>query len=161
MDEKEKNMIESWYKKAKEVTPKTLPQFIEELTSQKHSYDSITHAVVAGAIAGAYSIENSKVGRITGFQASFIDIYFIKEWGVRSSPFGIIQYKDLLYPQYDYKFKTIPKHIFKEIQEKAKQMIKEDDNQENNMLKFHKKLRKHLESIIEGNIPFGLEIEKD
>lgn len=146
---------EGWYKEAKEVTPENLSNFIEELTEKySHDYGTIAHACAAAAVAGASAVNNSKQGGITGFQAGAIMWEFIRNWMIQyqDKPLRLINYEDLLYPQYRHKFNSISKETWEWIQERA-----EEEMQTNNGIP---EIRKHWESIIAGEVPFGLKIKQ-
>lgn len=101
---------EHWYEEAKKMTLSQLPVFIDHLINDyNHDYGTIVHAMAAGAIASMHAMDNSSQGGIIGFQASFVMWQFIKIWMSIESPLRLLNFGDLLYPQCEYKFKTISK----------------------------------------------------
>ena len=149
----EMNIHKVWYQRAKEMEYKDLSAFIDELVSNyKHDYGTICHAIAAGAIATAYAMNRTPTGGITGFQASCIMWEFIKEWAGKKPPLKLVEYEQMLYPQYEEKFqKTISKETFQYLQNKAKERINENGE-------AHEAVKAHWQSIIDGNIPFGYQI---
>ena len=73
-------------------------------------YDTAPRAIAQAALATSYYLAD--MFGITGFQAGFVMWDFIKDWSFRGNKCGlkIVNYDDMLYPQYNYKFqKTIKK----------------------------------------------------
>ena len=80
---------------------------------------------------------------------------FIKDWSFRGNKCGlkIVNYDDMLYPQYNHKFqKTISKDTFKALQKAAENNLKKGGYANPNVIK-------HWKSIVDGNVPFGYIIE--
>ena len=93
---------------------------------------------------------------ITGFQASFVMWDFILDWRYKNNKCGLcmVNFDDMLYPQYGYKFaKTISAERFEKIKEQAK------ENLEKNKC-AHPDVIKHWKSIVNGEIPFGFTISE-
>lgn len=68
--EKDKDIIEQWYKDASKQTIDTLPEFMNHvLKDYKHDYGTICKAIGACVIAAAWAANASPQGGITGFQA--------------------------------------------------------------------------------------------
>lgn len=153
----EMGVHKEWYKQAKEVTAENLPEFIRHLSEDYiHDYGTIVHAITAGAIASCWVVNNSPHGGITGFQAGAVMWEFIKNWmHYENEPMRLVNYKNMLYPQYGKKFqKVISKNTFKWLQEEAQKKIAAN-------LDAAPRVIKHWESIVEGRVPFGYEIEED
>lgn len=150
----EMGIQKEWYKKAKNMNTEELPEFIRELTEDySHDYGTICHAIAAGAVATAWAINNTPTGGITGFQAGAIMWEFIREWmSYDKKPMRLIDYGDMLYPQYEDKFKKISEDTWIWLQEQAERNLKENSNSHPNVVA-------HWQSIVDGNIPFGFEIE--
>jgi hypothetical protein len=128
-EENSQELIQDWYKHAKEMTIDKLPEFLKQLSEDyNYDYGTICHAITSAGIAAMSAINNTEQGGITGFQASCIMWEFIKRWMHYDSPMRLVQYNDMLYPQYEYKFKSISKNIWKWLQEKAKENLKKLDN---------------------------------
>lgn len=152
----EKDLVQNeWYKEAKNQTLKTLPKFIDGLiTNYKHDYGTLCHSVVAGMLATLESM-NKYVG-LSGYQVSTIGLMVLQNLnsGLKhnKTEFKIINYDDLLYPQYEEKFdKTISNETWLKLQEEAKRLLEEN--------KCCVSVKKHWESIVNGEVPFGFKIE--
>lgn len=119
-----------------------------------HDYGTCVRAIACLALAGAhYGAENQG---ITGFQAGCVMWDFIRGWTFKNNECGmrLLNYDDLLYPQYTRAFNTISEETWELVQEKAKEYleIKHGANDE---------VRKHWESIVDGKIPAGLKIDTE
>ena len=110
-------------------------------------YGTAPRAIAQAALAVAWYLA-SDFG-ITGFQAGFVMWDFIRDWQYRDNKCGlkIVDYDNMLYPQYDYKFeKIINKDIFKALQEEAWNLYN------NETKSAHQRVEKHWESIIHGKV---------
>jgi len=149
----------AWYETANEMTMEKLPDFLKELTEEyHHDYGTICHAIAAAAIAAAYAVNKSPCsgGGITGFQAGCIMWAFITHWmSWEDKSLAMLDYENLLYPQYHKKFTTISKDTWEWLQKKAQENLDERDD-------FAcLEVKQHWQSIIDGNIPFGLKLGDD
>lgn len=66
--------------------------------------------------------------------------------------YRLIQGRDILYPENEFKFTVIPEGLWKNIQRRAAELLKEK-------LTASEKERQHWEGIVAGKIPYGLKIE--
>jgi hypothetical protein len=142
-----------WYEDAKKQTPETLSGFLQELASYNHDYESCIHFVAASAIAGAHAA-NSKVG-ITGFQAGGVMWEFIRNWSYTKNKTGlqIIDFDNLLFPQYESRFTiTLTETLWQCVRKEAKSLLSEKADACPEVIK-------HWQSIVDGEIPFGLKIK--
>lgn len=157
---KDKDLINKWYEEARDMTPEKLPEFIRKLTQDyKHDYGTICHAVTAAAIGAAWSIDHSPEGGITGFQAGCIMWEFIRKWMDKQGPLRLVDFDDMLYPQYDHKFqKTIDSDTWEWLQEQAK--VRMYDCEISNS-SASKSVRDHWQSIMDGKVPFGYTVKDD
>ena len=93
---------------------------------------------------------------LTGFQAGCLLWDFIKDWKFSDNKTGmaLINYDEMLYPQYKDRFeKTISSQVWEELQKEAKRLLDEDNG-------FAcESVREHWKSIAEGNVPFGYDID--
>ena len=109
--------------KAKAVkTKEDLDNLLNEITTKDQDCDSIIRGCWAAMLGTFNYINRSPVGGITGFQAGFIGWSAIMEFmGIKKdSPVRIVQYNNMLYPQYHEEFdKTISKTTWKYLQEEA------------------------------------------
>lgn len=118
-----------------------------------YDYGVAPRSIAQAALATASYLSKEFV--ITGFQAGFVMWDFIRYWNFYNNKCGlkIIDYDDMLYPQYDYKFeKTISIETFKELQKEAKENLK-------NTKSAHPNVVSHWKSIVDGKVPFGYKIE--
>ena len=157
----EQHLEKDWFKEAKEQTIETLPKFINHIMNDyEHDYGTICHAIAACTLAAAYSANRHEQGGITGFQAGFVMWDFIKEWMYSNNrtALRIVNYDDMLYPQYKDKFdKIISKKAFECLQKAAQEGLDEVKQGR----EAHPNVIKHWESIVAGNVPFGYKIKKD
>lgn len=112
-------------------------------------YGTAPRAIAQAALATAWYL-SSKFG-ITGFQASCVMWDFIRDWQYSDNECGmkIINYDDMLYPQYDYKYeKTIDRDTFEALQKAAKKNLEESEYAHPNVIN-------HWKSIVDGSVPFG------
>lgn len=143
-----------WYKDAEKVrTPDELAAFVTRLTTDyAHDYGTICHACAACAIAAAWAVNRSPSGGITGFQAGCIMWEFIRNWMSKDSPMRLVDFQDMLYPQYERKFqKAISGDVWEWLQEQAKEKLGDDRPAAG-------AVESHWESIADGVVPFGYEV---
>ena len=149
------HLEKEWLEEARKQTSKTLPRFINHLMSDyEHDYGTCIKAVSA-AMIGTFWAFNRQEG-FTGFQVGFIPWFLMREfWGNSEVGRKVIDFDDMLYPQYQYKFeKTITQSQFSNLQKKASERLAEG-------IPMHSDVRKHMESIVAGNIPFGYKISEE
>lgn len=143
-----------WFDRATNIeTPEQLAEFAKELLiDTQHDYGTVCHAVGAIALAGANL--GAKIQGITGFQASFVMWDFIRQWNYSDNKCGlrIIDYDNMLYPQYEDNFnKIIAKERFELIQKQARTLLETSKN-------AHPSIINHWKSIVDGKVPFGYSI---
>jgi hypothetical protein len=149
---------EQWYIDAKTQTAESLPEFIRHLTEDfTHDYSTICHACAAAAVAATWAVEHSGQGGITGFQAGAIMWMFITNWMTeyKDKPVRLIDYEKMLYPQFFDTFRYISSDTWNWLQEHAKTNL--DDASEY----MADGVRKHLQSIVDGVVPFGYYVHRD
>jgi hypothetical protein len=120
-----------WYKEAKKQAVETLPEFVRHLTEDySHDYGTICHAVAAAGIAAMYAVDNSPTGGITGFQAGCIMWQVIREWNFQNNKTGlkILDYDNLLYPQYKASFVSISSKIWESVKKEAQNKINQNND---------------------------------
>lgn len=156
----EMHLEKEWFADAHKQTLETLPEFMRHVMNDyEHDYGTVCHAVAACAIAAAWAANNADGARggITGFQAGFVMWDFIRQWSYPSvkTTMRILNYDDMLYPQYEYKYqKTIDSDTWKLLQKAAKKNLEEKDY-------AHKDVVDHWKSIVDGNVPFGYTVKED
>ena len=145
-----------WNAEAREQTLETLPAFLDRLTKHPHDYGTICVAIGAAAHAAARAMDKSPAGGITGFQAGAIMWEFVQQWmSMEGKPLRLVDYHDLLYPQYASKFTSIHAETWDAIQKEAASRIAglKDDSM------VASSVYAHWQSIVAGNVPFGLTVE--
>jgi hypothetical protein len=165
-EEKDKNLIESWYIDAKKQSINTLPDFINHIINgYTHDYGSIVHAIGACCVATAWATNRMEgaCGGITGFQASFVMWDFIRHWRYPTNKLGLklIDYDDMLYPQYAENFdKVMTSEQFEELRKEAVQKL-EDLDLEKESFGYSSPVIAHWKDIASGNPPFGYRIKDE
>lgn len=150
----EANARKQWNEEASKVTLDTLHEFVRHLTSDYElGYGTICHAMAAAMRAAMSAVDKSGRGGITGFQAGCV------MWEVLEHSFRIkgrlVQYEDLLYPQYERKFNAISRETFAEVRKLAQERLAKGGE-------MHHDVRAHMERIAErGEVPFGLVLADD
>lgn len=152
--DKIKKTVDTWYAKAETVSnTDELTEFIEWIFSQEIDYELAVHAVSAIAIAATWCGEN-KYG-LSGFQGSFVGLQYLMHWsyGHRDCVgIKVTDYTEMLYPQHYKRFeKTISADMFSALQKQAAKLLQEGSAIQS--------VRQHWQSIVDGEVPFGYEIE--
>lgn len=118
-------------------------------------YGDAPRAIAQACLAVGWYL-SSEFG-ITGFQASFVMWDFICGWSKtdNKTSLKLVDYDDMLFPQYEDKFdKTISEDIWVSIQKAAKELL-EDSHKDGNV-SFN--VYNHWKSIVDGKIPFGYKL---
>ena len=112
-------------------------------------YGTAPRAIAQAALATAWYL--SDVFGITGFQAGCVMWDFIRDWSYPYNECGmkIVDYDDMLYPQYKDKYeKIISKDTFEALQKAAEKNLEGREY-------VHSAVVDHWKSIVGGNVPFG------
>lgn len=143
--------------KRKEI--KTFDDLVEYLKDIKDNYGcgygGAPKAIAQASVAVADYL-SSEFG-ITGFQASFAMWDFIRDYVYTGNKCGlrIINYDDMLYPQYGFKFqKTITSETFNALQRQARKNLKEYQS-------AAERVALHWQKVANGEAPFGYRISDD
>lgn len=163
-----------------------LVEFLKDVRDNyNYDYGVAPRAIAQASVATAWYF--AYVFGITGFQAGFVMWDFIRDWQYRDNECGlkIVDYDNMLYPQYEYKFteKTISKWQWEALQKKAQKEIDRinetvesyNKSQAEGMENFINKegrdwvdtdfcdirVLNHWKSIVEGKVPFGFKVEED
>jgi len=157
----EMKLHEQWFAEAKDVTLDTLVDFMRRVVDgYVHDYGTVVHAISACALAAAYAADKMPGARggITGFQAGFVMWNFVRNWLGRKSPMRLIDYADMLYPQYRHKFveQTVDPATWKFLQDEAGRLLFAERN---NLA--HPDVVAHWKSIAAGHVPFGYVVRED
>ncbi len=141
----------AWYAAARQMTPADVPEFLRHLSEDfEHDYGTICHALAAGAVGAAHALNATKQGGITGFQAGAVMWEFIIHWMRKTGPLRLLEYANMLYPQYETTFRAISGETWNWLQEQAREKLADhgeyavDD------------VIEHWQSIVDGVVPFGL-----
>ena len=159
LDEESKEFQEvkqEWFKQAKEIKSiEELTGFIKHLLNDYvHDYGTVVRAISAMTFATACM--GAAIEGITCFQAGFVMWDFIRLWQYPDNKTGIrlVNFDNMLYPQYENRFsKTILKDTWEKLQEEAKRKLEEGAGVD--------KVQEHWQSIIDGVVPFGFEVEDE
>lgn len=149
---------EEWKKQAKSVESiEEFNDFYNHLMNDyHHDYGTVCRAIGELAVAAA-SLGANEQG-ITGFQAGFVMWEFLGNWLYNHNKvgLGIIDFDNMLYPQYQYKFeKTITPRLWDALQKEAASRLDKDSGL------AHPDVIKHWKSIIDGTVPFGYKVENE
>ncbi len=153
--ERDQKAVESWYEITDQVRdPQALLVFFDKLNEFSQNYNTVPNALAAGALATAKMLDRwLRNGGITGFQAGFVMWEFVRRWLHIEGPVQLVQYRDMLYPQYADKFaKTIDQETW--VQEQAKKLLEKDGEISSQNDYF----TEHLKSIVAGTPPFGYQV---
>ena len=146
---------EKWFKEARNMTEEELPDFYARIIhGYNHDYGTACHAVAACALAAAWAACGDKDIGLSGFQAGFVMWDFIRNWTYTGNECGlrIVDYDNMLYPQYEEKFdKTIDRVTWERIREKASDKLKKEKE-------VHPAVLEHWKSIANGVVPFGYRV---
>ena len=146
-----------WYKRAYSMKPEDFPEFFRELTEDyEHDYGTVCHAMSAIGLAAMWAFNKSEGARggITGFQAGCVMWEVIRHMNYEDNKCGLrlLNMDDLLYPQYEHKFRSISSDTWEAVQKEAQKRLSERGT-------AHPDVVAHWKSIVNGKIPFGLRIE--
>lgn len=115
-------------------------------------------AMAQASLAVAWYLADKFGISISSFQAGFVMWDFIRDWSYPHNKCGlkIVDYDNLLYPQYGDKFeKRITTTVWAYLQEEAKERLKNDSEY------THPAVIAHWKSIVDGNVPFGYIVVDD
>lgn len=133
---------------------KTIEEFEKLLTDVKADSRDYGAIVEACSVMMNASFNLLNPG-ITGFQAGCLMWMLVEKYGMygKDSMLQIQDYRNLLYPQYSDKFNTIPKSYWEKVQAQAKEHLAD--------FKGADSVGRHMHSIANGEVPFGLKVSDD
>lgn len=138
---------------------KTIDDLVEFLKYVKDNcncgYGETPRAIAQAAVATARYFAG-EFG-ITGYQAGFVMFDFLRDWEFRHNKCGlkIIDFDDMLYPQYEHRYdKTIPDWSWEAMQKAAKEELETDHPGS-----IHPAVKAHWQSIVDGKVPFGYTVK--
>jgi hypothetical protein len=159
-EEKDKAILDGWKEEARQVkTPEQLAAFVKKLTTEyRHDYGTICHAVHAAMKAALRVVDAAPQGGITGFQASCIGWMLIDDMFMcaADAPKALVQYENMLYPQYADSFGSISSDTWKWLQDAAKKKLAEIETNS-----AHPNIVAHWKSVAGGNVPFGFRVRSE
>jgi len=127
-----------------------LKKFITEMEQNGQSYDTAPYAVALASYA-TFLYMAGRLG-ISGFQASWADMQFLKRTRNMKDGFRILDYSELLYPQYEDKFNlTMDKLIGENIEHlksKAIELLEKNKN-DDGTYSAHEEVVTHWKRIAE------------
>lgn len=133
-----------------------LVSFLEDVKENCNcGYGEAPRAIARAALATAWYLAG-EFG-ITGFQAGFVMWDFIFGWNYPTNKCGmkIVNYDDMLYPQYQDKFeKVISKDAWEALQKEAAERLKENEW-------ARPDVKSHWQGIVDGVVPFGYKVKED
>ena len=145
MSEEDFSNIE-FYKEPRPRTAEDLGRIIDSLVERDHDYGTAVYAMSLAAMS-AYNYVAHKLG-VTGFQAGCADLDFIRRSRHLEHGFMILNYNNLLYPQYynnPDRFPTAHQLLMKNkehLAETARRLLNEGDREH-----VHSNVWKHWEWI--------------
>lgn len=133
-----------------------LTAFLKDVEENYNTdYGGAPRAIAQASLAVAWRLAD--VFGITGFQAGCTMWDFVRDWCYSGNKTGmrIMDYDDMLYPQYAYKFeRTIPTWVWDEMQKEARERLKDGHG-------AHPDVRAHWQSIVDGVVPFGYKVSDE
>lgn len=161
----DKITIDEWYEEARECkSVRDLRKLMERLMSYPHDYGSITDACIAAALGAVWTINACPAGGITGFQAGWIGMQFLTKWLNIEGPWKRVEYRNMLYPQYEYEFaKVIREDVWKWLQEEAQKKLDEieTDKDKEHYIEPAARIKLHWQNIVMGQVPFGYQVKPE
>jgi hypothetical protein len=149
----------AWYVEARNIrTKEEFCTFIDKLDLKyKHDYGTIVHAVSAAALAGAWVMEQTDQGGITGFQAGGVMWEFIKHWIHQEGPLRLLEYEKMLYPQDQERFeKTLDQDTADWLKAEAQKKLGEDHAEG-----VHPEVLAHWQKLAAGELPWGYTVKME
>lgn len=165
IEEKKNELIKDEFEARKELVQKRseiktfedLTAFLKDVKENyNYDYGVAPRSIAQAALAVAWYL-SGEFG-ITGFQAGFVMWDFLFGWQFTNNrtSMKIVDYDNMLYPQYDHKFeKTISSRVWAKIQEAAKENLEKDSEN------AHPAVVEHWKSIVDGKVPFGFTVKED
>lgn len=130
--------------------------FIGKLVNRQHDYGTCVYAMSLAAQA-AFNHVAHKLG-VTGFQASCADMSFIRATRSIKGPFRLVDYANMLYPQYEHSFaRTISAETAEWLKTEATEKLAKDDS---TGALSHVEVRAHWARLAKGELPFGYTVER-
>lgn len=137
-----------------QVTIDKLPSYINSLIEKKEEL-GLCEIIALAAAAAAMSVDNSRHGGISGYMQGEVTWRFIRLWNpmaLGECGARILNMDNMLYPQYEEYFRTIPRSTWEALQKQASENLSErkDDARPD--------VVRHWKSIVDGKVPFGYKV---
>ena len=127
-----------------------LKKFITTMEQNGQSYDTAPYAVALASYA-TFMYMAGRLG-ISGFQASWADMQFLKRTRNMKDGFRILDYSELFYPQYEDKFNLSMDKLIEEnieyLRPKAIELLEKNKNDDGSY-SAHEEVVKHWKRIAE------------
>jgi hypothetical protein len=148
-------ILDELWTEAGKQTPESLPAFMAKLHSDyQHDYGTVCHAMAMAALGAAWAFDKGPQGGITGFQSVAVMWKFIRHWTGNKGAMKLVQYDDMLYPQYGHKFdKVLDPRTWQDLQKSAREKLENSH--------AAPQVEAHWQSIADGVVPFGYRIKGD
>lgn len=133
-----------------------LKTFCEEMIKEIDK-DNAQEMITAVILAAAHMVVNMFPEHIdTKDKSGTVMWNFVRHWMPEFSfaPLRILIYEDLLYPQFEANYRTISKEVWEWVKREAQILL---DNKKDAV----PQLCEHWQSVIDGNIPYGLILDED
>lgn len=153
-EDTEQALRDAFKDKIQTTTLNELPDLIRSLIDREHDYGTICVAMGIAAATTAWAMNKHENGGITGFQAGAVAWEMLRHWGaLYPGECGgrMLNYDDLLFPQYAHKFTTISETTWAEVRKKAAQNLSDNET-------AARSVAVHWQSIVDGHVPFGLTV---
>lgn len=139
--------------------PESMDALLKELIeTYEYDYGSICQMIGLYAVLAARKADQSEAGGITGFQANGVMWEFIQKWMHIKGAMRLVNYNDMLYPQYEEEFQKFiscdTANWLKETAQKKLDEIKTADYD------VSETVIEHWMSIAAGMIPFGYKVKE-
>ena len=149
------SILDALWTEAGKQTPESLPAFMAKLhTDYQHDYGTVCHAMAMAALGAAWAFDKGPQGGISGFQSGAVMWQFIRHWTGQKGAMKLVQYDEMLYPQYDHKFaKVLEPHVWQDLQKSAREKLEYSH--------AAPQVEEHWQAIVDGKVPFGYRVKGD
>ena len=143
---------DEWYEQAISMSPDEFPEFFCHLSQDYiHDYGTVCHAMAAIGLAAMRAFDKTEGARggITGFQAGCVMWQIIRQMNYRDNKCGLrlLDMDNLLYPQFEYKFRSIDSDTWKAVQKEAENRISESKASHEKYLKEVEQYKRDLDKF--------------
>lgn len=135
-----------------EAITRALPELAERYCQ---TYEGTAEFI--GSYLAALGNQMCKEIGTTGFQKSYTMFNFLFGFNFHHNRTGLklVNYDDMLYPQYAYLFAPVlKKDVWGSMKKQAEKLLQEHEGEY-----VHPNVRMHWQQIADGNVPFGYSVE--